>query len=88
MNGDIGPNTFRVTCVKENEDGSAQVEVEVGSEETKNRIFEDGINFLLLKGILEGTTDDVLRWAQLGKQKEKTDRLVDAFIEIYIENTK
>jgi hypothetical protein len=88
MNDDLGPNTFRVTCVEENEDGSAQVEVEVGSEEMRNRIFEEGINFLLLKGILEGTTDDVLQWAQLGKQQEKTDRLVDAFNEIYNEDTK
>lgn len=85
---DLEPNTFRITCVEENDDGSARVEVEVGSEEMRNRIFEEGINFLLLKGILEGTTDDILRWAELGKQQEKTDRLVDAFNEIYSEDTK
>lgn len=84
---DLEPNTFRITCVKENEDGSADVEVEIGSE-MKDRIIEEGINFLLLKGILEGTTGDILRWAKLGKQTEKTDRLVDAFSEIYNEDTK
>jgi hypothetical protein len=84
---DIAPNTFVVTCIKENEDGSADVEVEVGSE-IKDRIVEEGINFLMLKGILEGTTDEILRWAQLGKQQEKTDKLVKVFNEIYSEDTK
>lgn len=85
---DLGPNAFLVTCVEENDDGSARVEVEVGSEEMQSRVFEEGINFLLLKGILKGTTDDILRWAELGKQQEKTDKLVDAFNEIYSEDTK
>lgn len=85
---DVESKTFRVTCVEENEDGSAQVEVEVGSEEMRNRIFEEGINFLLIKGILAGTTEEILQWAELGKQQDKTDRLVDAFNEIYNEDTK
>jgi hypothetical protein len=85
---DLEPNAFLVTCVEENDDGSARVEVEVGSEEMHSRVFEEGINFLLLKGILEGTTDDILRWAELGKRQEKTDKLVDAFNEIYSEDTK
>jgi hypothetical protein len=84
---DLVPNEFVVTCVEENEDGSADIEVELGSE-MRNRAISEGINFLMIKGILEGTTEDILRWAELGKQKEKTDRLVDAFNEIYNEDTK
>jgi hypothetical protein len=67
---EIAPNSFVVTCVSENEDGSADVEVEVGSE-VKDKLFEEGLHFLLLKGILEGTTEDILRWAQRGKEELK-----------------
>lgn len=84
---DITPNAFVVTCVKENEDGSADVEVEMGSE-ARQKATEEGITFLMMKGILEGTTEDILRWAELGKQQEKTDKLVNAFNEIYNEDTK
>jgi hypothetical protein len=66
---DLGPNQFTVTCVKENEDGSADVEVEAG-EGVKEKLIEEGVNFLLLKGILEGATEDILRWAERGKQEE------------------
>jgi hypothetical protein len=83
----ISSNNLVVTCIQENADGSADVEVEVGSE-MKSKLIGDGINFMLIKGILEGTTEDVFRWAELGKQQEKTDRLVDRFNEIYSEDTK
>ena len=84
---DLAPNQFTVTCVKENEDGSADVEVEVGSE-IKSKLFEAGLNFMLIKVILEGTTEEILRWAERGKQEENTDRIVDKFGEIYNEDTK
>lgn len=84
---ELAPNEFVVTCVKENEDGSADIEVEVGSE-MKSKISAEGINFLLIKGILEGTTEDILRWAQRGKQEERTDKLIDKFSEVYNEDTK
>jgi hypothetical protein len=84
---EVAPNAFVVTCVKENEDGSADIEVEVGSE-ISEKVIEEGINFLLLKGILEATTEDILRWAQRGKQEERTDVLVKKFSEIYNEDAK
>lgn len=68
-------NEFVVTCINENEDGSANIEVEVGSEMAKI-ISGEGINFLLLKGILEGNTDDILRWALRGKKDERSDTLL------------
>jgi hypothetical protein len=52
--------------------------VEAGPE-MQQKIFEEGLNFLLLKGILEGTTEDVLRWAQRGKQEERTDSIMDRY---------
>lgn len=65
--GKIGPNEFTVTCVKENVDGSANIEVEMG-EGVRKSALDAGINFLLIKAILGGTTEDILQWAQLGKQ--------------------
>lgn len=84
---ELAPNQFTVTCVKENEDGSADVEVEVG-EGMKEKLIEAGLNFMLIKAILEGTTENILRWAERGKQEEKTDKIVDKFGEIYNEDTK
>jgi hypothetical protein len=83
----VNTDGFTVTVLTENPDGSSDIEVECGSE-LRTKVFGEGINFLLIKVILEATTDDILRWAELGKQQEKTDRLVDAFNEIYNEDTK
>lgn len=76
-----------VTCVKENEDGSADVEVEVGPE-VKDMLIDEGVNFILLKGMLGGNTEDILRWAQCGKQEEQTSISVKKFNENYNEDTK
>jgi hypothetical protein len=81
-------SSFTVTCIKENEDGSADVEIEVGKE-AQQKIMEEGIQFVFIKGILEGTTDDILRWATLGKQEENTNRLLDEIHRLsYDEDTK
>lgn len=80
-------NTFTVTHVKENEDGSAIVEVEMG-DEVRSKLFEEGLNFLMIKAAVGGTTDDIVRWVQLGKQEERTDELVKNFGEIYTDDTK
>jgi hypothetical protein len=69
---DLAPNEFVVTCVEENEDGSADIEVELGSE-MRNHAISEGINFLMIKGILEGTTEDILRWAERGKRVESSN---------------
>lgn len=83
----IATNQFTVTFVKENEDGSADVEIEAG-QGVKETLIEAGLNFILIKFILEGTTEEILRWAERGKQQENTDRIVDKFSEIYNEDTK
>lgn len=84
---DLAPNEFTVTLVKENTDGSANIEIEAG-EGVKEKLIEAGLNFMLIKAILEGTTEEILRWAERGKQEEKTDKIVDKFSEIYNEDTK
>lgn len=84
---ELARNTFTVTCVKENEDGSADIEVELGAE-VKDDIIKEGITFLMIKGIIEGNTEEILRWAQRGKEEERTDTLVEKFSKIYNEDTK
>lgn len=84
---DITANGFTVKLISENEDGSANIEIEAGPE-MKDKFFSEGITFLLIKGILEGTTEDIFRWAQRGKEEENTDKLVDKFAELYNEDTK
>lgn len=72
--------TFTVNCISENADGSANVEVELGAEVSKT-IIGEGVNFLLLKNIVDGDTDQILRWAQRGKKEENTDRIMERFNE-------
>ena len=79
---------IEVTTVSENEDGSADVHFEVDDEQEVQQLVSEGLNFLLLKGILNCNTEELLRWAERGKQEEKTDRIVSEFGEIYNEDTK
>lgn len=64
---EIAPNQFTVTCVNENEDGSADIEIEMGPG-MKDKVLEAGLNFLLIKAILGGTTEDILEWSTRGKE--------------------
>lgn len=63
---DMPKNSFTVTCLEENPDGSAYVDIEVG-DEVRSKLFEEGLNFMLLKAILNGDTSEILEWAQRGK---------------------
>lgn len=74
----IGPNMLTIEMISENPDGSANVDVTMGSE-VKSTVMSEGVNFLLMKGVLNGTTDDILRWAQRGKQEENTDSIMEKF---------
>ena len=64
--GKIASNSFTVTHINENEDGSANVEVEMGAE-MRSKLLEEGFNFLLVKAAVGGTTSDILTWATAGK---------------------
>jgi hypothetical protein len=64
--GKIAANSFTVTHINENEDGSANIEVEMGTE-MRSKLLDEGLNFLLVKAALGGTTSDILTWATAGK---------------------
>lgn len=72
------PDAFSVQVIKENHDGSAEVEVKYGANVSKT-MMEEGVNLLLIKHILEGTTDQIFEWATRGKQEENTDRIIAQF---------
>lgn len=63
----IPDNSFNVTFVEENVDGSANIEVELGSDIQKTLINE-GVNFMLLRAALGCTINDVVTWATHGKE--------------------
>jgi hypothetical protein len=65
-------NTFTITCVNENIDGSADIEVEMGPD-MKDKVLEAGLNFLLMKAILGGTTENILDWATRGKESVESN---------------
>lgn len=65
----VTSNKLIVTCVQENSDGSADIEVEM-DEDTKNNVIGEGVNFIIIKGILGGNTEDYFRWVKLGKQQD------------------
>lgn len=73
-------NTLTITCANENIDGSADIEVEMGPG-MKDKVLEAGLNFMLMKAILGGTTDEILTWAHRGKQEENTDEIMVRFNE-------
>ena len=73
-------NTFTITHVNENIDGSADIDVEMGPG-MKDKVLEAGLNFMLMKAILGGDTGQILEWAQRGKQEENTDEIMEQFNE-------
>ena len=62
--------TFNITCVNENIDGSADIEVDMGPG-MKDKVLDAGFNFLLMKAILGGTTENILDWATRGKPEQE-----------------
>lgn len=68
---DVNDNySFSVKSINENPDGSADIEVEASSL-MREKILNEGINFLFIKGILNGTTEEVFCWAEKGKDLVK-----------------
>jgi hypothetical protein len=51
--------TLEITYISDNEDGSANVELEM-SEAVKHKLIEEGLHFLLIKAILGKKTEDFL----------------------------
>lgn len=51
---------FTVTCLEENEDGSANIEVEF-TQDSKELLLKEGIMFLLIKGTFDLTTEQLVQ---------------------------
>ena len=61
---------IEVTDIIENEDGSADVQFDVSDEQEVQQLVSEGLNFLLIKGMLNCNTEELLRWAERGKQED------------------
>lgn len=64
---------INVTEVVEREDGSADVSFEITDNEELRQLAGEGLNFVLIKGILGCNTEELLRWAERGKQAASED---------------
>jgi len=75
------PQEDAIECVdvKDNPDGSADVTFTVAGNKMKQTLIEEGINYLIMKGAFQLSTDDVVRLVQRGMQEEKTDKILGGF---------
>jgi len=80
--------TIGIADIIEYDDGSADIQFEVSDEQETRQLVGEGLNFLLIKVMLNCNTEELLRWAERGKQEEKTDHIVSKFGEIYNDDTK
>ncbi len=65
--------------VKDNPDGSADVTVTFTGDKMKQTLIEEGLNYLIMKGAFQLSTDDVARLVQRGMKEEETDRVMMRF---------
>jgi len=45
----------------------------------KQTLIEEGLNYLIMKGAFQLSTDDVARLVQRGMKEEETDRVLSGF---------
>jgi hypothetical protein len=72
-------NIIHFVDVKDNPDGSADVTVSFSGDKMKKSLIEEGLSYVLLKGALNLSNDDIVRLVQRGMQEEKTDKILDSF---------
>jgi hypothetical protein len=68
-------SSFEFSVLKENEDGSADIQIEIGKDH-REKVLEAGIYFLLLRGMYNASIEDIFRWVERGKTEENTDRIM------------
>jgi len=66
-------NVIHCVDVKDNPDGSADVTVTFTGDKMKQTLIEEGLNYLIMKGAFQLSTDDVARLVQRGMKEEATD---------------
>lgn len=65
----------------EESDGSLTISFNA-DDETRDQLAAKGVEYSVLRGILDyPSLDDLIRWAQRGKQEEKTDDIMKRFNE-------
>lgn len=70
----------KVETVEES-DGSLTISFNA-DDETRDQLAAKGVEYSVLRGILDyPSLDDLIRWAQRGKQEEKTDDIMKRFNE-------
>jgi len=72
-------SSFEVSVLKENEDGSADIQIEINGDD-REKVLEAGIYFLLLRGMYNASIEDVFRWVERGKSEEKVDRIMENLV--------
>jgi hypothetical protein len=72
-------NVIHCVDVKDNPDGSADVTVTFSGDKMKQTLIEEGLNYLIMKGAFQLSTDDVARLVQRGMKEEETDRVLSGF---------
>lgn len=63
--------------VKENEDGSAQIEFEVDDPVYQQTLMEEGLNFVLLKAAYGLTTKELVELLEARKNEEMVNDLLN-----------
>jgi tRNA U38,U39,U40 pseudouridine synthase TruA len=69
-------NVIHCVDVKDNPDGSADVTFTFTGDKMKQTLIEEGLNYLIMKGAFQLSTDDVARLVQRGMKEEETDRVL------------
>ena len=70
--------TLEVTEVEDHDDGSAVVSFQA-DQQSIDHLIEQGVNFMLIKEMLEGTTDQISVWAKRGKLEYEFDDVIDVY---------
>ena len=69
-----------LTDSEENDDGSADVSFEIPKKDVA-KFASEGVKYVLVKSVLGNPTDDQLvKWAERGKQEGRTDSKIDELL--------
>ena len=76
------PEASEITVAEivENDDGSADVCFDLPKKDV-GKFASEGVKYVLLKSVLGNPTDDqLIKWAERGKQEQRTDNKVDQLL--------
>jgi len=77
---DNGVDEIAVTDITENEDGSANISVDIPMKDVSAFVSE-GVKYVLMKSVFGNPSDDELvKWVERGKQEERVDKRVEELL--------